>query len=154
MTYQFIYLFFRYDQLKSWLGSVDCLRETSLEWYQPSTNCQQIFINSLVSSRLTNQPWLKHIWTAASLVLIRIPALLFRRRTFCFAQLKTRWLHESHQFSTTAAQQESKFSIGDCYLLLKHFFNTSESVIVTQRAFRAHFILRRNDAVQDRIFNP
>ena len=33
------------------------------------------------------------------------------------------------------------------------FFKTCESVITTKRAFRAHFMLRWNDAVLDRIFN-
>ena len=32
-------------------------------------------------------------------------------------------------------------------LLLKLFFKISESAIATQRAFRAHFILRHNDAI-------
>ena len=31
---------------------------------------------------------------------------------------------------------------------------TSESVIAVQRTFRAHFMLRQNDAVPGRIFNP
>ena len=30
------------------------------------------------------------------------------------------------------------------------FFKTSESIIVIQKTFRAHFILRRKDAVPDR----
>ena len=43
------------------------------------------------------------------------------------------------------------------YFLLKRlfvFFKTDESVIPIQRAFRAHFMLQRNDAVLDRILNP
>ena len=37
---------------------------------------------------------------------------------------------------------------------IEMFLKTGESVIATQRAFLAHFILRRNDAAPDRIFNP
>ena len=33
------------------------------------------------------------------------------------------------------------------------FFKIGESVIATQRAFYAHFMLHQNDAVPDRIFN-
>ena len=33
-------------------------------------------------------------------------------------------------------------------------FKTGESLIATQRDFRAHFMLRRNNAVPDKIFNP
>ena len=32
------------------------------------------------------------------------------------------------------------------------FLKTGKSVIAEQRAFRAHFMLRRNDAVPERIF--
>ena len=39
-------------------------------------------------------------------------------------------------------------------VLLETFFKTGKSVIDTQSVFRAHFMLRRNDSVPDRIFNP
>lgn len=35
------------------------------------------------------------------------------------------------------------------HLLLKHIFNTARYIIKIQRAFRAHFMLRGNDAVPD-----
>ena len=39
-------------------------------------------------------------------------------------------------------------------LLLKWFCKIGESVISTRKGFRTHFMLRRNDIVLDRIFNP
>ena len=51
--------------------------------YQLSTNCAQIFISLPISSRsrLANLRLLKYIWTTASFVLVRVPALLLRRRS-------------------------------------------------------------------------
>ena len=62
--------------------------------YQPSTNCQQIFIDFPISSssRLTNHRWLKHIWTMAT-----EKAFLFRGHIFYITQLKTRWLPKFQQ---------------------------------------------------------
>ena len=37
-----------------------------------------------------------------------------------------------------------------CLFVVKKFFRTGKSVIVTRRHFRAHFMLRQNDAVLDR----